>query len=56
MLYDLICVWWNLKKTKKLIEIRTDCWLPKAGSWEMGKIGKGGQKIETLSFKISHGM
>ena len=45
-----------LKKTKKLIEIRTDWWLPKAESWEMGKIGNGGQKIETLSCKIRHGM
>ena len=51
--YDLTYMW-NLKKNKTSSWIqRTDWWLPEVGGSEGGKMGEGGQKVQTSSYKIN---
>ena len=46
---------WNLKydTNEPIYKTETDWWLPERLRGEVGKIGKGDQKVQTSSYKIN---
>lgn len=54
-LFDLTYIV-NLKNKKRNSQIqRIDWWLLKGGGWRVGKMGEGGQKVQTSSYKVNSG-
>ena len=52
MLYDLTYMRNQKQQTNKTYEQRSDCGCQR-WEWEVGKLGEGGQKIQTSSHKIN---
>ena len=49
-LYSLMC---GICKKANSEILGTEWWLPEVGSWRIGELGEGSQKVQTSSYKIN---